>query len=275
MTMTSKHEFLLRFLNNCSGNDYFSNKVIDSLTPRLRATLILMNRIVCQCLRVDVHGLHGNLKGKLLFTFFLLFPLSPSRFVTFIKSCHVHWFVFQVLKLTEYSLRQIFPALDHFRVKFHQFFVNDYIHCQTNQLCYWIKFISKLFVFLLNLPCMKLMAVPKFSRDLGRGLNLNKSINWHNHMNGHVEIGHLTQYDAFRVYGDQVIDLEIWSKIHTNISNLETASPKIILTLRIFMIFMILFKMDKQSNLHLNFFQMVGAWQDFTVVPKLTKLITD
>ena len=43
-----------------------------------------------------------------------------------------------------------------------------------------------------------------------------------------VEIGHLTKYGAFRMYRDQVMDLEIWSKIHTNVSNFETASPKII-----------------------------------------------
>ena len=44
----------------------------------------------------------------------------------------------------------------------------------------------------------------------------------------HVEIGHLTKYDAFRMNKDQVMDLEIWFKTHTNISNFETASPKII-----------------------------------------------
>jgi len=31
---------------------------------------------------------------------------------------------------------------------------------------------------------------------------------------------------AFRVNRDQVIDLEIWFKIHTNVSNVETASKK-------------------------------------------------
>ena len=47
-------------------------------------------------------------------------------------------------------------------------------------------------------------------------------------MKDHVEIDHLTKYGAFRVNRDQVIDLEIWLKIHTNISNIETASPKTI-----------------------------------------------
>ena len=52
-------------------------------------------------------------------------------------------------------------------------------------------------------------------------------------MKDHVEIGHLIKYDAFTVNRDQVMDLEIWFKIHTNVSNLETASPKIISTLKI------------------------------------------
>ena len=71
------------------------------------------------------------------------------------------------------------------------------------------------------------------------------------------EIGHLTKYDASRVNRDQVMDLEIWFKIHTNVSNFETASPKIISTLKIFMISAILFKMSKSRDFHLNFFQIV------------------
>ena len=47
-------------------------------------------------------------------------------------------------------------------------------------------------------------------------------------MNDHVEIGHLIKHDAFRVNRDQVIDLEIRFKIHTNVSNFEKASPKTI-----------------------------------------------
>ena len=45
-------------------------------------------------------------------------------------------------------------------------------------------------------------------------------------MNDCVERSHLTKFDAFRVNRDQVIDLETWFKIHTNVSNVETASPK-------------------------------------------------
>ena len=47
-------------------------------------------------------------------------------------------------------------------------------------------------------------------------------------MKDHVEIGHLTKYDTFRMNRDQVMDLEIWFKIHTNVFNFETPSPKII-----------------------------------------------
>ena len=71
------------------------------------------------------------------------------------------------------------------------------------------------------------LAVPKFRSELGRVSNFNKLINCHHHMKGHVEIGHLTKY-AFKVNRDQVMDLGIWFKIHTNISYFETASPKFI-----------------------------------------------
>ena len=46
-------------------------------------------------------------------------------------------------------------------------------------------------------------------------------------MKDHVEIGHLIKCDAFRVNRDQVMDLEICLKFHTNISNFET-SPQTI-----------------------------------------------
>ena len=47
-------------------------------------------------------------------------------------------------------------------------------------------------------------------------------------MKDHVGNVHLTEYDAFRVNRDQVMDLEIWFKIRSNVSNFDTASPKII-----------------------------------------------
>ena len=48
-------------------------------------------------------------------------------------------------------------------------------------------------------------------------------------MKDHVNIGHLTKYDVLRMNRDQVIDSEVRFKIHTNVSNFETASPKSIL----------------------------------------------
>ena len=47
-------------------------------------------------------------------------------------------------------------------------------------------------------------------------------------MKDHGEIGYLTKYDALRVNRDQVMDLEIRFKNHTNVSNFEKASPKTI-----------------------------------------------
>ena len=40
-------------------------------------------------------------------------------------------------------------------------------------------------------------------------------------MKNHVNIDHLAKYDAFRVNRDQVMDLETWPKIHTNVYNFE------------------------------------------------------
>ena len=78
-------------------------------------------------------------------------------------------------------------------------------------------------------------------------------------MKGHVEIGHLTKFDVFRVNRDQVMDLEICFKIHTNVSNFETASPKTIQTLKIFMISLIVSKMGKYSDFQLSFFRIEVA----------------
>ena len=83
-----------------------------------------------------------------------------------------------------------------------------------------------------------------------------------------MEIDHLTKYDAFKVNRDQVMDLEIWFKIHTNIFNFETKSYKL---LKYFMISVILCKMSKHSAFHLIFFQIEGACQDFAFVTKQIK----
>ena len=58
-------------------------------------------------------------------------------------------------------------------------------------------------------------------------------------MKDHVEIGHLAKYGAFRVNRDQVMDLETWFKIHTNVSNFDKAFPKTIYT-RIFFISLVI-----------------------------------
>ena len=58
--------------------------------------------------------------------------------------------------------------------------------------------------------------------------NFNIPINLRHDIKDHVETGHLTKYDAFRVNRDQAMNLEIWFKIHTKVSNFGTVSPKII-----------------------------------------------
>ncbi len=47
-------------------------------------------------------------------------------------------------------------------------------------------------------------------------------------MKDHGEIGHLTKFDAFKMNRNEVMDLETWIKIHTNVSYFETAYPKTI-----------------------------------------------
>ena len=52
---------------------------------------------------------------------------------------------------------------------------------------------------------------------------------------------------------------------------LRQRPPKPYKLLQFFMISVRLFKMGKHSDFHLSFFQIVGAWRDFTVVTKLIK----
>ena len=56
-------------------------------------------------------------------------------------------------------------------------------------------------------------------------------------MKDHVEIGHLTKFDPFRVNRDKVMNLEIWFKIHTNVSNFEQLPPKPYKVLKFFVSF--------------------------------------
>ena len=44
-------------------------------------------------------------------------------------------------------------------------------------------------------------------------------------MKDHVQSCHLTKFDAFKINRDEVIELETWFKIHTNICNAEQWSP--------------------------------------------------
>ena len=62
--------------------------------------------------------------------------------------------------------------------------------------------------------CARLLAISELRRELGRVSNLNLSINWHHHIKGHVEIGHLTKSGALRLNRDQVTTLET---CHTNL----------------------------------------------------------
>ena len=45
-------------------------------------------------------------------------------------------------------------------------------------------------------------------------------------MKDHIENSHVTKFNVFKVNRDQVVDLETWLKIHTNV--VETASSKAI-----------------------------------------------
>ena len=78
-------------------------------------------------------------------------------------------------------------------------------------------------------------------------------------MKDHVEIGHLTKHDAFRMNRDLAMNLEICFKIHTNVANLRQLPPKPYKLLNFFIISVILFKMSKHSECHLIVFQTEGV----------------
>ena len=90
-------------------------------------------------------------------------------------------------------------------------------------------------------------------------------------MKDHVDIGHLTKYDAFRMNRDQVMDLKYGSKSIQTSLILRQRPPKSYKLLQIFLISVILFKMSKHRDFHFIFFQIEGTWQDFTVATKLVK----
>ena len=56
-------------------------------------------------------------------------------------------------------------------------------------------------------------------------------------MKDHVKISHLTKFHALRANRNQIIDFETWFKIHTNVPNVETSSPKPYKLLKFFISF--------------------------------------
>lgn len=53
-------------------------------------------------------------------------------------------------------------------------------------------------------------------------------------MKDDVEFGRFTKFDSSRLNRDQVMDLEEWFKLHTNVSNFCDSVPKTIQTLYFF-----------------------------------------
>ena len=49
-----------------------------------------------------------------------------------------------------------------------------------------------------------------------------------NFLTDHVESCHFTKFTAFRVNRDQIMDLDTWFQIHTNVPNVETAWCQVI-----------------------------------------------
>ena len=78
-------------------------------------------------------------------------------------------------------------------------------------------------------------------------------------MKDHVEIGHLTKYDALRMNRDQVMDLECGSKSIQTSLILRQRPLKSYKLLNFFMISVVPFKMRKQSEYHLIIFQIEGV----------------
>ena len=73
---------------------------------------------------------------------------------------------------------------------------------------------------------LALLAISELRRELGRVSDSNQSINWHHHIKGHIEIGFLNKFSALKLNRDQVMTLETWLKIHTNLAILWQRPPK-------------------------------------------------
>ena len=111
------------------------------------------------------------------------------------------------------------------------------------------------------------LAVPKFSRKLGRVSNFNKPINRHHHSK--IMLRMVIWPSMSPVLG--WTGTKLWTLNHTNVSNFETASNKNYINSWIFYDFRGTLWAGKHSGFHLNFFQIVGPWRGFTVVTKLIK----
>ena len=116
------------------------------------------------------------------------------------------------------------------------------------------------------------LAVPKFSRKLGRVSDFNKSINWYHHMKDHVEIDSLTKYMMLWEWTETKLwTLKYGSKSIQTSLILRQRHPKPYKLLKCLWFPWYSLKMGKHSNFHRGFFQIAGAWGDFTVVTKLMK----
>ena len=83
------------------------------------------------------------------------------------------------------------------------------------------------------------------------------------HERSYVKIGHLTKLCGTLKYGSKSIQTSLI---------LRQRPPKRYKDINsLFMISQILFKMGKHSDFHLSFFQIVGAWREFTVATNLIK----
>ena len=91
-------------------------------------------------------------------------------------------------------------------------------------------------------------------------------------MKDHVEIGHWPSTMLLRWTETKLWALKYGSKsIQMSLILRQHPPNSYKLKINICMISMILFKMGKHSNFDLSFFQLLGAWQHFTVVTKLVK----
>ena len=80
-------------------------------------------------------------------------------------------------------------------------------------------------------------------------------------MNDHVEIDHLTKCDAYSLNRDQVMDLEIWFKIHTNVKSVT----EFINVLRVYMILGDTVSKLEQFVCILNHISRFIAWSLFSL----------